>query len=157
MFDVLSIPIPWYVAGPLMGLVVVGLYAATNKHLGVSGAYVQVVDFARCRPVEAWRLWFVGGTVVGAAIVAVLGGSPQAGLGYGRLGEYLSLPALVAALFGGGVLLGFGARWAGACTSGHGLSGCATRSRGSLAAVVTFMVTAVAVTFLLRALTGGAL
>ena len=73
------------------------------------------------------------------------------------MGEYLSLPALIATLFAGGVLIGFGARWAGACTSGHGLTGCATLSRGSLIAVMTFMVTAVAVTLLLHVLTGGAL
>lgn len=157
MLDVLPIPIAWYVVGPLMGLTVAGLYAVTNNHLGVSGAYVQVVDFVRGRPIETWRLWFLVGTVLGAAAVALLGGSPQAGFGYGALGEYLSLPVLVATLFAGGVLIGFGARWAGACTSGHGLTGCATRSRGSLVAVVTFMVTAVAVTFLLHALTGGAL
>ncbi len=157
MFDVLPIPVPWYVVGPLMGLTVAGLYAVTNKHLGVSGAYVQVVDFARGRPIETWRLWFLGGSFLGAAVAALLGGSPQTGWGYGALGEYLSLPALVATLFVGGVLIGFGARWAGACTSGHGLTGCATRSRGSFVAVVTFMVTAVAVTFLLHALTGGEL
>ncbi|MEA2585361.1 MAG: uncharacterized protein QOF33_3446 [Thermomicrobiales bacterium] len=155
MFDVLPIPLPWYVVGPLMGLTVAGLYAVTNKHLGVSGAYVQVVDFARGRPIEGWRLWFLAGTFLGAAVVAMLGGSPQAGFGYGELGEYLSLPALVVTLFIGGVLIGFGARCAGACTSGHGLTGCATRSRGSLVAVVTFVVTAVAVTFLLHLLTGG--
>ncbi len=157
MFDVLPIPIPWYIVGPLMGLTVAGFYAVTNKHLGVSGAYVQAVDLARGRPIETWRLWFLSGSFVGAAVVALLGGSPQAGWGYGALGEYLSLPALITTLFAGGVLIGFGARWAGACTSGHGLTGCATRSRGSLVAVVTFMVTAVAVTLLLHALTGGEL
>ncbi len=157
MWDILSIPLPWYVVGPLMGLTVAGLYAVTNNHLGVSGAYVQVVDFVRGRPIETWRLWFLGGTVLGAATVALLGGSPQAGWGYGALGEFLSLPALMTTLFAGGILIGFGARWAGACTSGHGLTGCATRSRGSLVAVVTFMVTAVAVTLLLHAVTGGAL
>ena len=153
----MSIPIPWYVAGPLMSLCVAGLYAVANKHLGVSGAYVQVVDFARGRPIEAWRLWFLGGTFLGAAVAALLGGSPQFGLGYGTLSDHLSLPALTATLFGGGVLIGFGARWAGARTSGHGLSGCATRSRGSLVAIAAFMVTAVAVTMLLHALTGGVL
>lgn len=157
MFDILPVPLPWYLVGPLMGLTVAGLYAVANKHLGISGAYVQAIDAARGRPIEAWRLWFLGGTVAGAAIVALLGGSPQAGLGYGALGAYLSLPALVATLFLGGVLIGFGARWAGACTSGHGITGCAVRSRGSFLAVLTFVVTAVAVTFLIHALTGGAL
>ncbi len=157
MLDVVSIPAPWYLVGPAMGLTVAGLYAVTNKHLGVSGAYVQAVDWARGRPVESWRLWFLAGTVAGAAIVALLGGSPQFGLGYGRLGELLPLPALVGVLFIGGIMIGFGARWAGACTSGHGLTGCSTRSPGSMVAVMTFMATAVAVTFLLRLITGGEL
>lgn len=78
-------------------------------------------------------------------------------MGYGALGEYLSLPALIAVLFVGGVLIGFGAWWAGACTSGPGSTGCATRSRGCMVAVCTFVVTAVAVTLLIHALTGGEL
>lgn len=157
MFDYLPVPFPWYVAGPLMGLVVAGLYLVTNRHLGISGAYVQVVDHARGRPIGAWRLWLLGGTFVGAALVALLGGYPQTGLRYGALGEYLSLPALVLTLLVGGMLIGFGARWAGACTSGHGLSGCATRSPGSMVAVATFFVTAVVFTLLIHLLTGGAL
>ena len=109
------------------------------------------------RPIEAWRLWLLGGTVAGTALVAIPGESPQFGLGYGVLGELLLLGALVLVLFAGGLLIGFGARWAGACTSGHGLSGCATRSPGSLVAVMTFMVTAVGVTLLLHLATGGRL
>ncbi len=157
MLNLLPVPLPWYIVGPLMGLVVAGLYASTNKHFGISGAYVQMVSLAQRRPVEAWRLWLLGGTVVGAAFVAVLGESPQFGLGYGVLGELLPLGALVLVLFAGGLLIGYGARWAGACTSGHGLSGCATRSPGSLVAIVTFMVTAVGVTLLLHLATGGRL
>ncbi|MDQ3856649.1 MAG: YeeE/YedE family protein [Chloroflexota bacterium] len=157
ILELLPVPVPWYIVGPLMGLVIVGLYAVTNKHLGVSGAYVQFVDRARGRPIEVWRLWFLGGLVIGAALVAVLGTSPQVGLRYGKLGELLPLGALIAVLFVGGVLIGFGARWMGACTSGHGLSGCSTRSTGSIVATVTFFTTAVAVTLLLHVLTRGAL
>lgn len=157
MFDLLPVPIPWYVAGPLMGLTVVGLYLTTNRHLGISGSYVQVVDLARGRAIERWRFWFLGGTFAGAALAALLGGYSQAGLGYGALGEQLSLPLLVVVLFAGGALIGFGARWAGGCTSGHGLTGCATRSPGSIVAVATFFTAAVAFTLLIHALTGGAL
>lgn len=157
MTDLVTVPLPWFVVGPAMGLIVAALYLVTNKHLGISGAYVQVVDHVRGRPIETWRLWFLGGTFLGAALVSLLAGYPQTGLAYGALGDYLSLPQLVAVLFGGGLLIGFGARWAGACTSGHGLTGCSTRSRGSMAATAIFMVTAVAVTFLLHWLTGGAL
>jgi uncharacterized protein len=157
MVDVVSVPLPWYVVGPLMGLIVAGLYLVTNNHLGISGAYVQVVDFARGRPIETWRLWFLAGTAGGAGLVSVLAGYPQTGLAYGALGAYLSLPQLAVTLFGGGILIGFDARWAGACTSGHGLTGCATRSQGSMVAVATFMVTAIGFTFLLGFLTGGEL
>lgn len=155
MTDLLSVPLPWYIVGPLMGLAVAGLYLTANRHLGISGAYVQIVGVARRRSVDPWRLWFLGGTVIGAAVVSLLAGYPQRGLAYGTLGDYLSLPALAVTLFGGGILIGFGARWAGGCTSGHGLTGCATRSRGSMVALVSFMVTAVAVTLALHALTGG--
>ena len=89
--------------------------------------------------------------------VAILGGSPQLGLRYGRLSELLPLGAVIPVLLSGGLLIGYGARWLGACTSGHGLSGCSTRSPGSLVATVTFFCTAVAVTLLLHVLTGGAL
>ncbi len=157
MVDLVSVPLPWCVVGPLMGLIVAGLYMVTNNHLGISGAYVQVVDVVRGRPIETWRLWFLGGTAAGAGLVSVLAGYPQTGLAYGALGASLSLPQLTATLFGGGILIGFGARWAGACTSGHGLTGCATRSPGSMVAVATFMVSAIAFTFLVRFLTGGVL
>jgi uncharacterized membrane protein YedE/YeeE len=155
MFDVLPIPLPWYLIGPLMGITVSGLYALTNKHLGISGAYVEALQLVQGRTRVGWRLWFLGGTFIGAVLVAILGGSPQAGLEYGALGDYLSLPALIAVLIAGGVLIGFGARAAGGCTSGHGITGCATRSPGSFVAVSIFVGTAVAVTLIIHALTGG--
>ncbi len=41
----------------------------------------------------------------------------------------------------GGLLVGFGARMAGGCTSGHGICGLASLKRPSLLAVLTFMTT----------------
>ena len=157
MLHVLSVPLPWFIVGPMMGLSVVGLYALANVHLGVTGAYVQFVDYARGRPIQQWRLWFLGGLLLGAAAVAILSANPQTGLGYGALGRFLPLGALVPVLFVGGILIGFGARWAGACTSGHAVSGCSTRSSGSYVAAMTFFVTAVATTLTIHALTGGRL
>jgi uncharacterized membrane protein YedE/YeeE len=157
MLHLLPDPVPWYIVGPLFGLCVVALYAVTNKHLGVSGSYVQILDAARGRSVEPWRLWFLGGLLLGGFAATVLGTDHQSGLAYGRLGHLLSLGTLIPVLLAGSVLLGFGARWAGACTSGHGISGSSTRSPGSMVAIATFMVTAVAATFLLHGVTGGAL
>ncbi|MGW5330569.1 YeeE/YedE family protein [Streptomyces sp. NPDC004014] len=52
-------------------------------------------------------------------------------------------------LFVGGVLVGFGTRLAGGCSSGHGLNGCGRLRPVSLVATAVFFGTAVAVSFLL--------
>lgn len=49
------------------------------------------------------------------------------------------LPRLVTA-FAGGVILGFGARWAGGCTSGHGISGTLQLAVSGWLAVVAFFL-----------------
>ena len=46
-------------------------------------------------------------------------------------------------LLGAGTLIGFGARWAGGCTSGHGICGVGRLQRGSLLATATFVGIAV--------------
>jgi uncharacterized membrane protein YedE/YeeE len=57
-------------------------------------------------------------------------------------------------LVGAGVLIGFGAKTAGGCTSGNGLGGCSTGSPAGFAATGTFMGVAIAGTFVLRWLFG---
>ncbi|MCE4943884.1 YeeE/YedE family protein [Streptomyces albulus] len=57
--------------------------------------------------------------------------------------------AMIAMLFVGGVLVGFGTRLAGGCSSGHGLSGCGRLRPVSIVATAVFFGTAVAVSFLL--------
>ena len=52
-------------------------------------------------------------------------------------------------LFVGGMLVGFGTRLAGGCSSGHGLSGCGRLRPVSLVATAVFFGTAVVVSFLL--------
>ncbi|MDN5931364.1 MAG: YeeE/YedE family protein, partial [Pseudonocardia sp.] len=56
---------------------------------------------------------------------------------------------MVLALFAGGVMVGFGTRLAGGCSSGHGLSGCGRLRPVSLLATAVFFGTAVVVSFLL--------
>lgn len=56
---------------------------------------------------------------------------------------------MVAVLFAGGVLVGFGTRLAGGCSSGHGLSGCGRLRPVSMVATAVFFGTAVGVSFLL--------
>ncbi len=154
----LSNPMPWYVSGPLIGLLVVCLYAVANQRLGVSGTYLQVANFFRDRPrAEMWRVWFFVGVLCGSFVAGLLEGGPTLSLAYGALGAVLPLALLPPTLFLGGVFIGFGARWAGGCTSGHAISGTSSLSPASWIAAVTFFVTAVVVTHIIHVLTGGAL
>jgi hypothetical protein len=52
-------------------------------------------------------------------------------------------------IIGGGFLVGFGARYAGGCTSGHAISGLADLQIPSLVAVIGFFVGGLFVTFVL--------
>jgi uncharacterized protein len=61
----------------------------------------------------------------------------------------------VAVLFAGGMLVGFGTRMAGGCTSGHGLCGVSRLQPGSLLSTACFFGCGIAVSFLLDALLGG--
>lgn len=156
MLDVLPAQLPWWIAGPGVGLCVVAMYGLLNVRLGVSGGWLQLLFKVTGRPVgEPWRIWFNLALVAGAVSAGLLGDA--AVHGYGALSELLAPWLLAPALLLVGVLIGYGARWAGGCTSGHGLSGCAAGSRESIAATATFFAVAVAVTFALHGLTGGAL
>ena len=153
MQDVLA----WYIAGPLFGLCVVALYLVGNRRLGVSGSYLHAGKAVLRRGAfEPWRLWFFGGLLLGAAGAALSRGRFLEG-GYGALAETLSPAALTPTLLIAGVLIGYGARYAGGCTSGHGLAGCSSLSEGSLLTTVTFFSVAVGVTWLIHLLSGGAL
>ncbi|WP_460915869.1 YeeE/YedE family protein [Plantactinospora veratri] len=60
-----------------------------------------------------------------------------------------SPPQMIGVLFVGGVLVGFGTRLAGGCSSGHGLNGCGRLHPDSIVATAVFFGTAVLVSFLL--------
>lgn len=154
--DVLPDQLPWWVAGPGIGLCVVAMYGVLNAKLGVSGGWLQMLFLASGRRVsESWRIWFNLGLIVGAIMAAVLG-TGAAARGYGALGHALGPVLLVPVLLVTGVAMGYGARWAGGCTSGHGISGCSAGSPESFAATATFFGVAVGVTLLVHVLTGGA-
>lgn len=148
--------LPWYLAGPLLGLCVVACRLLLNGRLGVTGGYSELVGrLTRGSLRLDWRGCMLVGIVLGAALYAALAGGPDFH-GYGWLTAALtgSDRVLVAPiLLVSGILIGYGAKLAGGCTSGNGLSGTAMLSRASLAATVTFFGTAIVVSFLTRALT----
>ncbi|HEV2237353.1 MAG TPA: YeeE/YedE thiosulfate transporter family protein [Ktedonobacterales bacterium] len=158
---ILPYQVPWYTAGPVIGLLVIGVYAVMNARLGVSSSYRAVARALAHRPVhrpaERWRVWFFAGLALGALLASALRGGWRLSLGYGALELALPLVLVVPLLFVGGLCMGYGARWAGGCTSGHGISGTASRSPASWAATLTFIVVAVTLSLLLHFVLGGAL
>ena len=65
-----------------------------------------------------------------------------------------ALLRVVVALLGG-VLLGFGARWAGGCTSGHGISGTLQLAVSSWIAAICFFIGGIATAMLIFRVIGG--
>ena len=156
--DLLPDRLAWFIAGPLIGLLVVALDAVANKHLGVTTSYMNAMTFARSpRMAEMWRVWFFGGLIVGSLLATFLRGIPSPSLNYGALGDLLPIAAIVPILLVAGVLMGFGARWGGGCTSGHGITGTAILSPGALVGTVTFVGIAIGLTLIIHLITGGAL
>lgn len=153
--DLLPDRLAWYIAGPLMGLCVVGLYVLANRPLGATTAYSETFSFFRRRAFEPWRVALFAGLVFGALVATVMGPGISPRMSYGELGDLVPLAALIPILLGAGFVMGFGARWSGGCTSGHGLRGTSSLSPASLAATGTFMATAIAITGLLHFVTGG--
>jgi uncharacterized membrane protein YedE/YeeE len=148
---------PALAIGPAIGLVLVGLLWLANLRMGVLGGVSDIVERTTGRQrILGWKGWFVIGIVGGGLLFRVLAGHTSVGHGYGWLTRELGDGAVVgigAVLLTAGVLIGFGAKTAGGCTSGNGLSGVAFGSRGSMVAMATFMSTAIAASFAIKALT----
>lgn len=167
MIEFLSQPWPWYVSGPLIGLMVPLMLFIGNRSFGISNnlrhlcAMTQPpevnVDFFKYDWKEHyWSIVFVIGTAIGGlvagsalvdpnpidlsieamAMIRAWGFElPIAGI---LVPAELFNPSLqnIALLFAGGVLVGFGTRYASGCTSGHAITGLSTLQLGSLYAIL---------------------
>ena len=114
-------------------------------------AGTDVLEPARApQPFLTHPLLFVA--LAAGGLLSTLGsGSPTLmlrGEGFTRLVGGSPLLASVVLLFGG-VLVGFGTRMAGGCTSGHGLCGVSRGQRGSLLATFAFFGAGVLTSFVL--------
>lgn len=147
---------PWYVAGPLLGLLIVAFRAAINRPFGALGGYIELVE--RGARIGRWSssVFVLVGIIVGGAAFTLASGSQQPAWSYAAAVPFLPGTPLLqfAVLLAAGGLMGFGAKTAGGCTSGHGLTGMSLASPASLAATATFFATAVALAHALAWLTG---
>lgn len=141
-------PWPWYVSGPLVGLTVPLLFVLTGKSFGISSSLRHIG--AACAPRtklpylsqdynwrdHIWNLIFVAGVILGGFIGNFWLSSEPATF----LPQVYGSMSGVVILFVGGVLIGFGTRYAGGCTSGHTITGISTLQWPSLVATLFFFV-----------------
>ena len=113
------------VGGMLIGLASLIASGATGKIAGISGVFSKLFSF---KPGDTlWRGLFLLGLVAGDALVFfLLHPSYQ---------PVVSLPVIAVS----GLLVGFGTRLGGGCTSGHGVCGMGLGAKDSIVATLTFM------------------
>jgi len=87
-----------------------------------------------------WRVIFIISLLAGAALHYYFVDHP----------EFIKDTFSPVLMLLGGFLVGFGTRMGGGCTSGHGVCGLGRLSLRSLAATITFMLTAVITVFIFR-------
>lgn len=131
-------PISAILGGLLIGLAAAGLLLFNGRIAGVSGILGGLLDLPRGD--ISWRSAFVAGLVSGGLLL--LWQYPQA---FVPPPDDSYLTYAVA-----GLLVGYGTRLGSGCTSGHGVCGIGRMSPRSLAAVTSFMASAMLTVFVVR-------
>lgn len=178
MLEFLKQPWPWYVSGPLIGLMVPALLLLGNKPFGLSSSLKHLC--AMCAPVkvgffdydwkkEVWNLILVFGIFLGG-FIANNYLNPSVDISNATINDLQTMGVqniegiLPADIFSwsnlltadgfiliviGGFLVGFGTRYADGCTSGHAIMGLSIMNWASLVAVIGFFVGGLIMTHLL--------
>lgn len=143
----LTQPWPWWLSGILIGLMVPALYLLAGKAFGISSSlrhigsictpnsqadYIKNHDWRKA----SWNLIFILGITVGGFVAMRWFESEQLAL---LPQQFFSARGLLQ-LAVGGLLVGFGARYAGGCTSGHAITGVSNLNWPSLVAMISFFV-----------------
>jgi uncharacterized membrane protein YedE/YeeE len=143
-------PLPWYIAGPLIGLIVPLLLLLREKQFGISSSYRYIWSLITKKPayfnydnkVDAWQAQFgIGLIAVGfyyyftkeANFLMNDELSNQLNVDFYQISKWVVF--LI-----GGILVGFGARYANGCTAGHCIMGMSQLSLTSLIATVGFFI-----------------
>ncbi|OCW56449.1 YeeE/YedE family protein [Hoeflea olei] len=136
-------PVMSFAGGVLIGLAAVLLMAVNGRIAGMTGILAGIIP-----PLSsdwAWRLAFLAGAAVAPVVMIAAGGVIDYAVP-------VSLPVLAI----GGLIVGIGVYFGAGCTSGHGVCGIARLSPRSIAATLTFMLTAGLTVYAVRHLAGGA-
>ena len=158
-----------YVAGVVIGLLQIPTFLFLNTALGASSSFVtvaahiaSVVDPAAANikyfashmwgAKNWWQVAIVVGIAIGAFLSMRMSGARRQTISpvWSRTMGIRSLGARAPLAFIGGFVMLFGARIAGGCTSGHGISGIAQLSAGSTLAVASMFAGGIVVAMLMR-------
>lgn len=126
----------------LLGGVLIGISSAlfilaNGRIAGISGILGGLLNR---RPGDImWRLAFLLGLIAAPAAIFSLTGPVSA-----------TIDAGTEVLIMAGLLVGIGTRYAGGCTSGHGVCGLSRLSPRSLVATLAFMGAGMAIVFVMR-------
>jgi uncharacterized protein len=156
-----------YVVGAGIGILSWLTFLLSDKPLACSTSFARIAGmieksvrgnkaterpyYREFSPTIEWGMMLVIGLFFGALVSAVLSGRVAVNWTPSTWSaRFGSDPVLrwAAALLGG-VLLGFGARWANGCTSGHGISGTLQLTASSWLAAICFFAGGIAVAMLL--------
>jgi len=134
--------LPALLGGILIGLAATLLLWSIGRIAGISGIVNGLGDAVRGD--RAWRVAFLAGMMGAGALALQFVAAPPPRMQTGA----------TALLLAAGFLVGFGTRMGNGCTSGHGVCGLGRLSWRSLAAVLTFMGSAIATVYVMRHLPG---
>ena len=148
-----------------------GVSANLRTMCTIAGAGKRVKFFDFDWRTQKWNLLFLFGSVLGGVLASTLlqddkplrlsaatiedlkglGIAFDGGLNPSKLfgSDIFASPKGILVLLFGGVLVGFGARYAGGCTSGHAISGLSNMQLPSLVAVIGFFIGGLVMTHLL--------
>jgi uncharacterized membrane protein YedE/YeeE len=134
---------PWsaIVGGVVIGLAVALFVLVNGRVAGISGIVGGMLH-PRAGDV-AWRLAFIAGLFLAPKVYATVAPQPSATID-------ASYPVLIVA----GFLVGVGTRYAGGCTSGHGVCGLSRLSPRSLVATLSFMAAGFVTVYVVRHVIG---
>ena len=143
-------PLHWAIAGAGIAAVTLALLFFTSRRLGISTGFEELCSLVLQQPYfrrssvragRKWRLPFLVGLLLGGFVSAVLGGGWEPTWALGVFDQEIGLGTFgkLIWMFTGGLLIGFGTRLGGGCTSGHGIFGLSNFEFPSLVTTVSFM------------------
>lgn len=147
-------PLPWFISGPLIGLMVPALLILREKQLGVSSSYrflggvvlPKIGYFNYDKDQDRWQIQFVIGLILsGFAATQLFGMTTDVNIilpehDYEKVAKTIYDSKNAVQFFLGGLLVGFGARYANGCTAGHCIMGVSQFAWSSILATIAFFI-----------------